>query len=388
MLPERTRHLAFGDVAAVWGMLAELGVAAIIDEVAGSRPAGAAAVRGHLPGAGGAEPAGRPVLEARVRGLVEDHRGGPVHQDPGLGAGSPPVLGRDARRHPGGSWRRSAAASRRGSCAESGLDCSSVALDMTNFATFIATANGKAPIAQRGKAKQKRTDLRLVGPGPGGHPRRRDPADLARLPRRPARRHPVRHDDRPAASPSTPRSAPPPGSSGRGHDGGLRRRAELRGQLRPPRRNRAALHRLGARLGLPGPDRPARQRPDSRRRRPVRRADRLRHPPRGLRHRAARDLDPLTRAARSQARGFTGTTLAKAGTQAGRAGRHPGPRQDPPTPQQGRSRDRGDHPQALGPPRHRLAAGRRPAQGPAADLAHRPQTPAPRWKTNCSASTC
>ena len=47
----------------------------------------------------------------------------------------------------------------------SGADVSSVALDMTNFATFIATANGKAPIAQRGKAKQKRSDLRPVGLG-------------------------------------------------------------------------------------------------------------------------------------------------------------------------------------------------------------------------------
>lgn len=46
-----------------------------------------------------------------------------------------------------------------------GADVSSVALDMTNFATFIATANGRAPIAQRGKAKQKRSDLRLVGLG-------------------------------------------------------------------------------------------------------------------------------------------------------------------------------------------------------------------------------
>ena len=36
---------------------------------------------------------------------------------------------------------------------------------MTNFATFIDTGNDKAPIAQRGKAKQKRTDLRLVGLG-------------------------------------------------------------------------------------------------------------------------------------------------------------------------------------------------------------------------------
>ena len=47
----------------------------------------------------------------------------------------------------------------------SGVDVPGVALDMTNFATFIATSNGKAPAAQRGKAKQKRTDLRLVGLG-------------------------------------------------------------------------------------------------------------------------------------------------------------------------------------------------------------------------------
>ena len=50
-------------------------------------------------------------------------------------------------------------------CARSGLDTSSVALDMTNFATFIDTGNARAPIAQRGKAKQKRADLRLVGLG-------------------------------------------------------------------------------------------------------------------------------------------------------------------------------------------------------------------------------
>ena len=39
-LPDRTRHQDFGDVAAAWGMLEDLGVAAVIDEVAGSRPAG------------------------------------------------------------------------------------------------------------------------------------------------------------------------------------------------------------------------------------------------------------------------------------------------------------------------------------------------------------
>ena len=50
-------------------------------------------------------------------------------------------------------------------CARFGLDTSSVALDMTNFATFIDTGNARAPVAQRGKAKQKRADLRLVGLG-------------------------------------------------------------------------------------------------------------------------------------------------------------------------------------------------------------------------------
>jgi hypothetical protein len=42
------------------------------------------------------------------------------------------------------------------------LDLSGLVLDMTNFATFIDSANTRAPIAQRGKAKQKRHD-RLQG---------------------------------------------------------------------------------------------------------------------------------------------------------------------------------------------------------------------------------
>ena len=41
--PERTRHLAFGDLAAVWGVLERLGYAAIIDEAAGQRRADASA---------------------------------------------------------------------------------------------------------------------------------------------------------------------------------------------------------------------------------------------------------------------------------------------------------------------------------------------------------
>src|SRR6266851_6227646 len=44
--PERTRHLAFGDLAAAWGILQRLGYAAIVDEVAGERRADAAASAG------------------------------------------------------------------------------------------------------------------------------------------------------------------------------------------------------------------------------------------------------------------------------------------------------------------------------------------------------
>ena len=46
VLPERTQHLAFGEVAAAWSVIERLGVAAIIDEVAGSRRADAAASAG------------------------------------------------------------------------------------------------------------------------------------------------------------------------------------------------------------------------------------------------------------------------------------------------------------------------------------------------------
>jgi transposase len=49
--------------------------------------------------------------------------------------------------------------------AEFSLDLSGLVLDMGNFATFIDSINDKAPIAQRGHAKQKRNDLRLVGLG-------------------------------------------------------------------------------------------------------------------------------------------------------------------------------------------------------------------------------
>jgi transposase len=164
VLPERTRHLAFGDVAAAWGMLDELGVAGIIDEVAGPRPAGQPLSTGTYLALAALNRLVAPCSKAqfadwwkttaadrftKVGASALDHRrfwdamhAVTLEQ---LEQASEKIAARIVQ--------------------ASGADVSSVALDMTNFATFIATANGKAPIAQRGKAKQKRSDLRLVGLG-------------------------------------------------------------------------------------------------------------------------------------------------------------------------------------------------------------------------------
>jgi len=42
-VPERTRHLAFGDLAATWSVIKRLGIAEIVDEVVGPRRADASA---------------------------------------------------------------------------------------------------------------------------------------------------------------------------------------------------------------------------------------------------------------------------------------------------------------------------------------------------------
>ena len=45
--PDRTQHLAFGSVAATWGVLGRLGVVDIVDEVVGSRRSDAVSGRGE-----------------------------------------------------------------------------------------------------------------------------------------------------------------------------------------------------------------------------------------------------------------------------------------------------------------------------------------------------
>ncbi len=98
--PERTRHLAFGDVAAAWGML-DAPRRGRDDRRGGrSAPPRRGRLGGHLPGAGRAGPAGRSLLQARIREMVAHHGRGQVHQDQCRGAGPPQVLGRDAHRQP------------------------------------------------------------------------------------------------------------------------------------------------------------------------------------------------------------------------------------------------------------------------------------------------
>jgi len=162
--PDRTQHKRFGDVAAVWGLCQQLGVADIVDEVVGPRRADAAASVGtYLTLA----TVNRIVDPCSKRAFADwwDTTAGPRFVRPRLPAGAT-----DHRRF----WDamdiltepQLVEIERRLSLRAVelfGLDLSGLVLDMTNFATFIDTANDRAPIAQRGQAKQKRHDLRLVG---------------------------------------------------------------------------------------------------------------------------------------------------------------------------------------------------------------------------------
>ena len=164
LLPERTRHLAFGDVAAVWGLLQRLDVPGIIDAVVGPRRADAGASVGTYLALAALN---RVVAPCSKLAFADWWRTTAADRFTGIPAG---VL--DHRRF----WDAMHAVSIDQLAQieqalavriidEFALDIGSLALDMTNFATFIDSANPKAPIAQRGKAKQKRSDLRLVGLG-------------------------------------------------------------------------------------------------------------------------------------------------------------------------------------------------------------------------------
>ncbi len=164
MMPDRTRHLGFGDLAAVWSMLERVRVADIVDEVVGARRSDAAASVGTYIALAVANRIVDPCSKRAFAEWWQTTCGDRVVKVP--------TSALDHRRF----WdamdsisaeqlqeieRRIVAHV----VAEFGIEMTGLVLDMTNFATHIDTANDRAPIAQRGHAKQKRNDLRLVGLG-------------------------------------------------------------------------------------------------------------------------------------------------------------------------------------------------------------------------------
>ena len=162
--PDRVQVRSFGDLAGVWSTLERLGVREIIDEVVGPRRGDVAASVGTYIALATANRIVAPCSKlafgkwwdttagpriAKVRTTALDHRRFWDAMD---------TL----------SAEHLVAAERKITEAmvdRFDLDLSGLVLDMTNFATFVDTQNERNTIAQRGKAKQKRNDLRLVGLG-------------------------------------------------------------------------------------------------------------------------------------------------------------------------------------------------------------------------------
>jgi transposase len=163
-MPDRTRHLGFGDLAAVWGMLEGLRVAEIVDEVVGARRGDAQASVGTYIALATANRVVDPCSKRKFSDWWKTTAGDRLVP---LASGA-----LDHRRF----WEAMDAVSEEqlkeierrlvAHMVEAfSVDLSGLVLDMTNFATYIDSANDRAPIAQRGHAKQKRTDLRIVGLG-------------------------------------------------------------------------------------------------------------------------------------------------------------------------------------------------------------------------------
>ena len=162
--PDRSKHLAFGDVAAVWAILERLDVVDIVNDVVGVRRADAKASVGTYIALATLNRVVAPCSKLAFSSWWSTTAGDRLVKLP--------LAALDHRRF----WDAmddigpsQLIEIERRICAkmvtEFGLDLSGLVLDMTNFATFIDSANERAPIAQRGHAKQKRTDLRLVGLG-------------------------------------------------------------------------------------------------------------------------------------------------------------------------------------------------------------------------------
>ena len=161
--PVRSQHKQFGDLAAVWSVLERLDVAGAVDAVVRRRAHAGASVGTYLALA----TANRVVAPCSKLGFADwwATTAGPRWMKIGPAALDHRRFWEAMDRLSEGDLRVIETELRRRMVSEYGLDLSGLVLDMTNFATFIDTGNDRAPIAQRGRAKQKRTDLRLVGLG-------------------------------------------------------------------------------------------------------------------------------------------------------------------------------------------------------------------------------
>jgi transposase len=159
--PTRSQHKRFGDLAAVWSTLDRLGVVGIVDEVAPRHANAAASVGTYI-----ALACANRIVEPCSKREFADwwaSTSGPRWVKLGRGAVDHRRFWDAMDRLGEPELREIETRLGRAMVTEFGLDLTGLALDMTNFATFIDTGNEKASIAQRGKAKQKRSDLRLVG---------------------------------------------------------------------------------------------------------------------------------------------------------------------------------------------------------------------------------
>lgn len=162
VLPERTRHLGFGALAATLSVLRRLGVATIVDDVVGHRRDDAGASVGTYVELMVANRVVAPCSKAgfarwwqttagdrlvKVPAAALDHRRFWEAMD-ALDHEALAVIGRRVVER---------------MTAEYALAHDALVLDMTNISTYVDSANERNTIAQRGHAKNKRHDLRLVG---------------------------------------------------------------------------------------------------------------------------------------------------------------------------------------------------------------------------------
>jgi transposase len=161
-LPERTRHLGFGDLAAALSVLRRLRVAEMVDAVVGPRREDAAASVGTYVELMVANRVVAPCSKLAFSDWWQTTAGDRMVKLPAAAL--------DHRRFwdamdqvspPGLAEIHRAVVSVMVS--EYAIETEGLVLDMTNVATYVDSTNERNTIAKRGHAKQKRHDLRIVG---------------------------------------------------------------------------------------------------------------------------------------------------------------------------------------------------------------------------------